>query len=285
MELLLRRHIWIVDLIGILIGAALAGHATATLIAAALPPHVAPPPYRVRPAIASPANANDRSIEGIVGRNIFCSNCGDVPAPERTARPLTLLAIMFAPPPLDPCGSVAIVRDDEAQTVGPYVVGARLRDARVSAIEDVRVVLDAGRGRREFLELLAPRPSGAAGASRAPAGLPADGVRRIGPNRYEIRRAVLEQLLAGGVTPPWPRVVPQMRDGAPIGFRLFGLRPDSPLVAIGLSDHDLLLKANGRSLASPDAALAAFTALRTADQIWLTIERDGRQLRIDYAIR
>jgi general secretion pathway protein C len=283
MELLLRRHIWIVDLIGILIGAALAGHATALMIAAALPPHVASSPHRTRPE--GPALAPDKSIEGIAGRNIFCSTCGDEPAPERTTRPLTLLAIMFAPPPLDPCGSVAIVRDDETLTVGPYMVGARLRGATVAAIEDVRVMLDGGHGQREFLELLAPRSGRRAGAPRGAAGRITDGVRKIGPNSYEVRRSVVDGLLVGGVTPPWPRVVPQTRDGAPVGFRLLSLKPDSPLVAIGLADGDLLLQANGRSLATPDAALGAFTALRTADHVWLTIERDGRPLRIDYRIR
>jgi len=192
---------------------------------------------------------------------------------------------MFAPPPLDPLLSVAIVRDDEAATAGPYGVGARLGDATICAIEDVRVVLDVGGGRREFLELLTPRAPDRHQATADAPDARGDGIRQTGTHRYEVRRAVIDRLLRGGVTPPWPRVVPEARGGEPIGFRITALRPDSPFPAIGLLNGDLLLQVNGRSLATPDAALAAFTALRASDHLWLLVERDGRPLRLDYVIR
>src|SRR5262245_43235902 len=179
MGFLLRRHVWVADLIGIGIGAALAGHAAATLLGAALFGPAAP----ARPAQTAPpsaVSAAEKSIEGIVGRNVFCSTCGDEPLPEQTRRAPTLLAIMFAPPPSDPRWSVAIVRDDEMATTGPYGVGARLGDARIEAIEEVRVILDVGHGRREFLELLHRRLHAPPDGSRAPPDAVRDGVRKIG---------------------------------------------------------------------------------------------------------
>src|SRR5215831_3577996 len=129
MEFLLRRHIWVVDLIGIAIGAALAGHAASVVIGAALPaPHAAAQSRRARLADPGAVATADKSIDGIVGRNVFCSACGDAPAAEPSRRPLRLLAIMLAPPPLDRRWSVAVVRDDEAATTGPYGLGARLGD-------------------------------------------------------------------------------------------------------------------------------------------------------------
>lgn len=274
-----RRHLWVFDLIGIIIGAALAGHSVANWIASRLPPPLAPASRSTRhtPAIAS---ATSKSIEGIVGRNIFCSTCADTPVPERTRRALTLLAIMLAPPPADPRWSLAIVRDDEAATTGPYGVGATLADATITDIENVRVVLDA-HGRPEFLELLPRRPD----IRRARAGATFDGTRQTGAHSYEIRRAVVDQFLAGGITPPWPRVVPQARDGEPVGFRLFGIAGDGPFAALGLASGDLLLQVNGGSLATPDAALAAFTALRAASHVSLSLVRSGRIIRMDYEIR
>ena len=127
-----------------------------------------------------------------------------------------------------------------------------------------------------------------------------DGVRKTGAHSYEITRAAQDQFLRGGTTPPWPRIVPQTRDGAPIGarlsvigpdgwtpigLRLFGIGRDGPFAAIGLASGDLLLEVNGRSIATPDAALAAFTSVRTASHVWLLVERDGRRIRMDYAIR
>ena len=310
MDVLLRRYLWVVDLIGIMVGAALAGDATATLIAAALPMEAAPSARRVEAAVPpTPPPPPNKSVEHIVQRNIFCSTCTGTRLPEQTRRALTLLAIMYAPPPSDPRWSVAIVRDDAAATTGPYAVGARLGDATVAAIEDVRVVLDE-HGRTELLELLPQRRSP---PGRAPAKATFDGIRQTAANRFEVRRDVLEQFLAGGITPGWPRVVPQARDGevtesgtlkgfpnppamvrgeqsspaphAPIGFRVFGIAANSPFAALGLASGDVLLQVNGRSIATPAAALAAVTSLRTANHVSLSIARGDRLIRLDYDVR
>jgi len=285
MEFLVSRHFWVMDLVGLAICGTLMGHAAGTSIVAALPRYETAAPAR-RGGLAPPAPAStaDKSIDGIVGRNLFCSSCSDVSAPEPSRRPFTLLAIMFAPAPSDARWSAAIIRDDEAATTGPYCVGARLRDATIEAIDDTRVVLDVGRGRREFLELLRRQPHAlSAGRAQGPDAL-GDGVRKTGAHSYEIKRGVLDHFLAGGMAPPWPRVVPQARDGEPVGLRLFGVR-DGPFSAIGLSDGDLLVEVNGRSIVTPDTALAAFAALRTASHVWLTIVRDGRRVRLDYVVR
>jgi len=235
MSLLLRRYVWVVDLIGIGIGAVLAGHAAATLIAAALPQHAAtPPPSHPRKV---------KSIEGIVWRDTIC----------------------------------------ETAMARPYDLAAQRGDARICALEDVRIVLDIGGGQREILALRSPGPAGFT-SDRAPDWI-VEGIRQIGMRRYEIRRTAIDRLLQGGLVPPWPRLVPESRDGQPIGFRLFGIGGDSPVAAIGLTGGDLVLQLNGRSLATPEEALAAYTALRRADHFWLLIERDGRLLRLDYDLR
>ena len=282
MEALLRRHLWVVDLIGIGICAALAGHAAATSLGALLPQPQAPPARRARVSGPAPMSPADKSIDAIVGRDVFGSTRGDAPPAERSRRALTLLAIMFAPPPSDPRWSVAIVRDDETATTGPYGVGARLGDATIEAIEAVRVVLHVGHGRRELLELLRDRPRAAADRRRGP---PEHGIKQTGARSYEVRRATLDQFLAGGVASPMPRVVPQMRDGQPVGLRLLGVGQDGPFAALGLASGDLLLEVNGRSIETPDAAFAAYAALRKAEHVWLLIERAGQRTRLDYAVR
>jgi general secretion pathway protein C len=277
--MLLRRRLWVVDFLGILIGAALAGDAAAQLLAAALP-HPAAEARHARPKAAAPLPAGDKSIDAIVGRNVFCSTCGGPPAPGLCRRPYKLLAIMVAP--TDWRWSVAIIRDDETATVGPYGVGARLGDATVAVIDNVSVLLDIGLGRSEILELLdrPPRPVSVAGPDAI-----ADGIRKTGANAYEVRRVVIDRLLSGGITPPWPRIVPESRNDALAGFRVFGIGRDSPFAALGLSNGDLLLSVNGRSIATAEAAMAAFAPLRAASHVWLEVERDGRRVRLDYAIR
>ena len=61
---------------------------------------------------------------------------------------------MYAPPPADPRWSMAIVRDNESKTAGPYAVGAKIREATIDDIEEDRIYLDFGGGRREYLELV-----------------------------------------------------------------------------------------------------------------------------------
>ena len=282
MAFLFCRQVWVVDLLAIAVTATLTGHSAATLIASALPrrPPTMPPPLQV----PAPVSAAPSAVEGIVGRNIFCSTCGDAPPAESTRRALTLLAIMFAPPPSDPRWSVAVVRDDEAATVGPFGVGARLGAATIVAIEPTCVVLERGRGRRELLELFRGRIGVVPAPNRGPMGTFAEAVTKTGGQSYEVQRSALEQLLAGGLS-SWPRVVPDVKDGEPGGLRLVGVRTDSPFAAIGLADGDRLLEVNGRSIVTPDAALAAYASLRTTSHVWLLIERGGQGVRMDYVIR
>jgi len=82
-----------------------------------------------------------------------------------------------------------------------------------------------------------------------------------------------------------PRVVPQSRDGEAVGLRLLDVGRDGPFGAIGLRDGDVLREVNGRSIATPDSALAAYGALRSEGHVWLAIERGGQRLRLDYRIR
>ena len=155
--------------------------------------------------------------------------------------------------------------------------------AAVARRESVRWRLDVGGGRREFLELLRGRPRAESNDRRGPE--VAGGISRIGAHSYEVRRTVLDQFLAAGITAPLPRVIPQARDGQPIGLRLSGVGRDGPFAALGLASGDLLLEVNGRAIATPESAFAAYATLRTADRVWLAIERGGERIRMDYAIR
>ena len=275
----LRRRIWIADLVGILIGSALAGHAAANLIAAALP-HQAAEARPAHPTSRAAALAADKSIDHIVGRNVFCSTCGAAAAPAPRHHLYALLAIMVAP--TDWRWSVAIIRDYATLTTGPYGVGARLGDATVAVIDDTSVLLDFGHGSEEVLELL-KRPSQAwSDRCDGPPESTGGAVRQTGRHAYDVPRSMIDRVLAGGITPPWPRIVPAASNEALVGFRVFGIGPDSPFAAIGLANGDLLLAVNGRSIATPEAAMSAFAALRTEDRIRLEIERDGRRIRLDY---
>jgi len=305
METLLRRQLWLVDAAAVAIAAIVSAHAVATVIAGACGNHPARgawPSARTDHLQAAPA----KTIEVILQRHIFCSACppasAPVPAgldpaahrgPRPTALALRLVAVMYAPPPIDPRWSLAIIRDDDARTTAPAVLGSLVRAATVDQIDQTRVYLDFGAGRREFLDLLAPAPAAnaaskspaparAAGAIAAPA---RDGILRTGERQYDIRRSTLDAwlgnlpLLASVV-----RVMPEIRDGKGAGIRLMSIRPEGPFAALGLRNGDVIAAINGLEMNSVEQALDAYLKLRGASHISLAVERGGQRLNQEYSI-
>ena len=178
METLLRKYLWAIDLAVVALCAIFGARATATLIQTRI--------TRMTPAIRSVARAPvassagtyyGKQVEEILKRNIFCSTCPPILAPvvdttsgppaapplQRTSLPLRLLAVMFAPPPGDPRWSVAIIRDVDDKSVGPYTIGSKIRDALISDIDEARVYLEVG-GRKEYLDLIDKAPATPTGA-------------------------------------------------------------------------------------------------------------------------
>jgi type II secretory pathway component PulC len=74
------------------------------------------------------------------------------------------------------------------------------------------------------------------------------------------------------------RIVPVAAQDKVHGFRLFGLRPGSLLARLGIVNGDVVLALSGQPLTTPDQALAALGALRSADSVLLGLEREGRPL-------
>ena len=307
MELLLRKYLWAVDGLIVALCAVFLARASATAIGGKMVVGggaAAPRPARIA-AAAPAAPVYTKQVEEILNRNIFCSTCppilakpvtdtGPPPAPplQRTSLNLKLLAIMFAPPPADPRWSVAIIRDNDDKSAGPYNVGSKLRDAIVDDISEDRVYLDFGNGRIEYLDLL-DRPQPAAPAAAAPAA-PTDplsaeldkGIKKIGEHNYEVQRSTLDSLLGNmGALAKGARIVPETKDGKSAGFRLFSIRPDGPFAKIGLLNGDVVSAINGLEMNSPDQALLAYTKLKTANHLSVAIERNGQKITKDYNIR
>ena len=93
--------------------------------------------------------SNVRTVDAIVGRNIFCSGCD-----QRSARPaplaLELLATMRCP--ADERWSMAVILSTTDRTSGMYAVGSFARGAEVVRIGARQVMLRIG-DRMETLAL------------------------------------------------------------------------------------------------------------------------------------
>ena len=216
-----------------------------------------------------------------------------IPPLQRTSLPLKLLAVMYAP--TDPRWSMAIIRDNDDKSVGPYGVGSHIRDATIDQIEETRAYLDFGGGRREYLELLdQPATPAAAPVAAAPPPGPKDplaealdkGIKKTGPNSYEVQHSTLDALLGNmGALSRAARIVPEMKDGKSAGFRLLSIKPDGPFGKIGLQNGDIISAINGLEMTSPDKALEVYTKLKTANHLSVGLERNGQKITEDYNIR
>lgn len=72
------------------------------------------------------------------------------------------------------------------------------------------------------------------------------------------------------------RAIPQMEGGAVVGFKLFGLVPGTLAARLGVQNGDVVTALNGNSLATPEAALSAFTAARDAKEIRIGLLHAGQ---------
>lgn len=105
-------------------------------------------------------------------------------------------------------------------------------------------------------------------------------------NRCELDRALLDQIwsdtdaLARSV-----RIVPKIENDAPIGFQLFGVRPDGVVARFGFANGDVITHVNGIAIGSPDKALAAYATLRGSNEIVVEGRRRDGALRIVIAVR
>jgi len=305
METLLSKYLGAVDLAVIALCAIFGARATATVIESSLVSGIPTAKHGSKPIASAAPAVYTKQVEEILKRNIFCSTCPPilpvpvtpgapvVPELQRTSLPLKLLAIMYAPAPADPRWSMAIIRDNDAKTAGPYAIGSKLRETTVSEIDEVRVYLDFGGGRIEYLELL-DRPTPPPGAPVAAVAAPADpfaaeldkGIKKIGENRYEVQHSTLDALLGNmGALSRAARIVPEMRDGKSVGFRLFSIKPDGPFGKIGLQNGDVISAINGLEMNSPDKALEVYTKLKTANHLSVGLERNGQKITEDYNIR
>ena len=156
METLLRKYLWAIDLAVIALCAMFGARATATIIESSLTRGLPPPAKRImRPANLGNATVYSKQTEEILKRNIFCSTCPPIlggPKNETAA-------------PVDPRWSMAIIRDNDEKFAGPYAIGSKIREAKLTDIEETRVYLEVN-GRKEYLDLIEKVSSQAAAGMR-----------------------------------------------------------------------------------------------------------------------
>jgi general secretion pathway protein C len=76
------------------------------------------------------------------------------------------------------------------------------------------------------------------------------------------------------------RLVPSFSKGHMTGLKIFNLSPDSLLASLGLENGDLVIRANDKSIRSPDDVLSVYNMLKDPQSLRLEIERRGQRLTL-----
>lgn len=114
----------------------------------------------------------------------------------------------------------------------------------------------------------------------------AEGIDRVDDRNFNLSRSMLNKVLdnAGKII-GIAAVAPKLENGRSIGMEIRGVQPNTLLTKIGIKNGDILESVNGESLSNPDAALGAYTTLRTADKFTLSVRREGQSMMINYNLQ
>lgn len=173
---------------------------------------------------------------------------------------------------------LAYMRGSEAHTIVVRIAsGSAWRSSGTDSSES-----SSGSRAADRLGLSRPRPS--TPSSEATIDL-TKAVYCEEPERCDIERQAVESLLAQPeVLMRQVRIVPTLRDGEPVGFKLYAIRPNSLPAVFGLKNGDAITNVNGHALVSLDATLATYERLRNETEFRVTLERRGQPLELAITI-
>jgi general secretion pathway protein C len=305
-EVLFKRHFWIIHLLFVLAVAWLVMRTGNAFIETALLPL---PTGKARPVqaqrVVPVAALNLDRIAKALGL--------PVPKPEPVVQEPTVPSVDLNSAPVHttlrvkllgtlvsegmPEWSVASIQDIVTLKTNTYMIGDRVQGAEVVAIERLRVIV-INNNRREFIDAT---PGDASGAPPPPApiisakavdsGPPPSvalgaGVKQLSDNDYEIPRAEIDKTLANlNDVAMQARIVPAFKDGVAQGFKLFSIRPDSIYSKIGIQNGDVIKRINGFDLNSPEKALEIYSKLKESSRIDIEVERNGAAVRKTYNVK
>jgi len=130
-----------------------------------------------------------------------------------------------------------------------------------------------------------PEPRQGPPAPRAISHVPEDlEVKATGENTYEVRPNPNARHETTCTQPRDARIVPAFKDGKPVGFKLFSVRPGSLYTKLGLQERDIIQRVNGITLDSPERSLEAYAQLDTATRVEVDIDRGGTVIHKTYDV-
>jgi general secretion pathway protein C len=233
------------------------------------------------PIVASPtqvsaaaATASRANVQAIASAHIF----GEAnPDDAVVAQPATIdedlaetrqnLSLKGTIATVRPDGGLAIIADSKNEEKVYAIRDTIMPGTTLHAVYPDRVVLNEG-GALRALKLPKEFPQSASPMRRA-----TTNVTRSSNNRRTIQTVVAQNVakLADVVRP-----TPYMVAGQMQGYRVYPGRDRKKFAALGLRPGDLIKDIDGAALTDPQQAMQIFQSLGNADQVSVTVERNGQ---------
>ena len=166
--------------------------------------------------------------------------------------------------------SVAVIADNNAEQK-VYIIGDQVTTgASLHAVYAERVVLNEN-GNLTNLRIPSEFPQGQASSARRTS---TTRQATSNQNARSIQNVVSQNIAnLSDVIRPTPYTV----DGQQAGYRVYPGRNRQQFAALGLRPGDLIKDIDGQPLSDPTQAMQVFQSLGTADQVTVTLERNGQQ--------
>lgn len=233
------------------------------------------------PIVASPtqvsaaaATASRANVQAIASAHIF----GEAnPDDAVVAQPATIdedlaetrqnLSLKGTIATVRPDGGLAIIADSKNEEKVYAIRDTIMPGTTLHAVYPDRVVLNEG-GALRALKLPKEFPQSASPMRRA-----TTNVTRSSNNQRTIQTVVAQNVakLADVVRP-----TPYMVAGQMQGYRVYPGRDRKKFAALGLRPGDLIKDIDGAALTDPQQAMQIFQSLGNADQVSVTVERNGQ---------
>ncbi len=319
LDLFFRKYAWTANLLILFVAAWFTARMVNTLVGAVIRPRpqadLSTP--AAPPRLAIPAAVDDTRLYHLIGVEPPAEpdpqvatapkrpqNCADPAAqPVKTDLRLSLVGAVLNSIPRYSLASIADGTTNETHVLG---VGDRVANAEVLGLERIRtdgditgngfrmVAIICNDGTKEYVESDSsistgiPPPMVAANIGVAPVPRPGgnmDGVRPVGPNRYQIDRKVIDSTLSDlNQIATQARIVPSFENGVANGFKLFSIQPGSLYSAIGIENGDVIQRINGYEINSPEKALELYQKLRESSHVTIDYKRNGQVGHKEYDI-
>lgn len=103
-------------------------------------------------------------------------------------------------------------------------------------------------------------------------------VRRTTAAKRQVPRNSIQSVVSNNLTSLADviRPTPYFSDGKQVGYRVYPGRNRQQFAALGLRPGDLIKDIDGQALNDPTQAMQVFQSLGTADQVSVTVERNGQ---------